>query len=666
VFLDAEINREEAIKVIDEATSKGLDLWREARMKFVHEILDGAGISRDNIGMGKLVDVAKLSFASKSRPPLIRACGGAHKKIDGVGNISQAFKCFLEVLPAKKPRPDPKNGGWQFDEVEYEPKYEKYLLPESFITELATEYLTRTHIEPVEDIKYEGKHLTLPCIKSLIEGNIGVGSRSFGAQQVAIAARLDGLSKAKTTKLIEAYVTLVPQVPDPFGIEEATKWVDWVFNQSEPYFACGQSVKLGVCDKNLCPMFKERHSSELKFFDTDKPLKVIKEQLDKSIVGEDKLKMQLFLLYLTKEFDPEWCIMLDGSASSGKTHVMKEVAKLFGKEGEDYFIISRFTGRALSRLEEEAKKWQNAIVVVEEMQGAKDAMEELRVLISEGKLRLHEVVDEKAPDGTINKVTRTKVVELKNTIFVTCQAEEEDEGDQLRTRAWVLNTDQTSDQNKKVVSYYLRESKGTLDDNEDMTETIGKSLKLLNRPDKVVIPFADELEGILPVISTRARRDVKKLLSLIKASAFFHQFRRHWFTDVQGHNVLVADWRDLNVVMDIAWETINATAQGLGAQDLEYYDKINSNITWTPEFGLDDVGRWTSLSPAGARKIMSTLVKQGFFENSTRPPEKAVYKKTCLSPAGTKKPARVEITENMEKELEKWVKDRSIQAGEGL
>ena len=76
--------------------------------------------------------------------------------------------------------------------------------------------------------------------------------------------------------------------------------------------------------------------------------------------------------------------MLDGEASSGKTYVMKAVASLYGVEDEDYFVYSRFTKASLNHIEELSEDWKGKIVIIEELQGSRDVVEQLRVAISEG------------------------------------------------------------------------------------------------------------------------------------------------------------------------------------------------------------------------------------------------------------------------------------------
>jgi len=664
IFLeDVEIKSKENIETIKKAMKSGWSLWKSVRLAFAKEIVEQSGINADQIGHGKLVDLAKLSWDDIHKTCLIRCCGGSNKKIDQFENITTTYKTFLSKIPNVKP--SFKSRPMLEEDIVYPDKLETYLLSESFIVGLAEKYLSEieknSKRKEITNINYEGKYINLPCIRKMLEG-MPHGKRSFAAQQIAIASRLDGNDIKKTKEIIQTYIDNCSQGSEPFEGCEGFKWVDWVYSQKEAYFACGLSQKLGSCEIHSCEYNKEKYKDDLRIFEDDEPLTLIKKALDETIVGEDLLKVQLFLIYLTKAFDPEWCVILDSPASSGKTHIMKAVADLFGDKGEGYFIYSRLTGAVLNRLSHEAEKWQDKIVIIEEIQGTKQALEQLRVLISERELSLLETIESKNPDGSKKLEAKETKVQLKNTIFATCQAEIADEGDQLRTRAWILNTDQTEHQTKKIIEYTLRKEFDSLAiPKTDLKDKIRAGLGALITPHAIDFPFYTELINMFPYSNMRGRRDIKKFVSLVKSSAYFHQNNRRWYKDKKGKNVLIADWRDVEVILKYAWDTLVSIAQGLGATDLKFLEEIDlkANMLGT-EFTVDDVMRWCNLNLSATKKLMSLLSNEGFVENTTRPPEKAKYKRTALRQMDIKMDSSHSSETVLNSDvLESWVNARS-------
>jgi len=523
-------------------------------------------------------------------------------------------------VPDRKP-----TGPKSFEEVIYPDKIEKYQLDEFFVAGLADKWNKLDIPKEKVAIPFTGKYLGLPCTQKILEG-IPAGKRSFGAQIVSVACKLDGLSEAEAEAVLRAYVKACSHAPSPFPPEEALDWLKWIYKQRKPYWACGNCVKLECCFRVDCDYHKKKYEKEIEVFNNPEPLQVIKEALDYVVVGEDELKMQLFLLYLTKNFHPEWLILIDGDASSGKSHTMKAVASLFGEQGKDWFAYSRMTGAALDHAEDLVHQWEKKIVIIEELQGTSKAVENLRVAISEGHLNFLRAEESKDAEGNKTFSTVSEQIPL-DCLFVTCNAEEFDEGAQLLSRAWVVNTDTTPGQSGKVIDYYLDEFSGGLSRKIPNLYNIQTALQFLEIPSRIDFPFAKELREFFHTDSVRIRRDIKKFITLVKACAYFHQKDRVW-----NKEILYADWRDVYMVFKYAGAAFNASSQGLGAKDIEHYQNITRNMAYVPEFGVDDVQRWCSIPNGTARRLMSTLIGAGLFENKNKPPIAASYTKTTIQP----------------------------------
>ena len=621
---------------IKEAVSKGMNVWKEIRMNIVREIVGESGIHSDQIGFGKLVDLAKLSWDDvHSRSPLIRCCGGANKKVEKLtGNIKTAFKGYLVAIPPQKPREG--STPFNFDDVVYPSKIEMYQISEVMVAQIVEDWLDLNEKLPSHKIgsEFTGKYINLPCIKTIREG-MPSGKRAFSSQQIAIACRLDGKNPKETEKIFSEFVQNCPQTPTtPFTLDEARKWMKWVEKLPQPYFACGQCVKLGVCERHSCPLHTEQYKEANDFVLKDgDPLAVVKTVLDKTIVGEDHLKIQLFLIFLSKSLNPDWCVIVDGEASSGKSFIMKEVVKLFGEERSDYFIYSRITAAVLNHIDDLVKEWNDSIVIIEEFQGAEPALQQLRVLISERGLNALSTEEGKV-DGMKKHVAKEHYIKLHNTLFATCQAETEDEGDQFRSRAWILNTDESSKQTQKIKKFKLnRKTKLPVGVGDDV-ENIKSYIKSLLTFDCILFPFANELDQFLSSTNVRVRRDIDKILSAIDASALFHQHDRVKVKH-KGKSYLIADWRDVKVMKDWFWDTIVATTQGLGEKEYQHLKTLRSHVISKArgsdihgiDVSLDDVKTWLGLgSSVSARKIINNLMKSGFVENVVRPPEQARYR----------------------------------------
>lgn len=657
IFLDIDIKNPELLKLVKEAFEKNINIFFLIRINFATEIIEQAGINKDLIGMGKTIDMAKLKWDDiGGKANLIRVCGGANVKVQKDESIKRAWKTYLKEIPDKKPKLN------QYDEVEYPEKLERFEIEESFVNDCIQKILDDVgKVRDYKKIDYKGEHLNFPCIQRIREG-MPEGQRSASAKLLAIASKLDNLPVDKAKGLVTEFIDTCPQIV-PFTSDEGYRWVDWVYNQVKPFWNCGIAKDLGICHQVDCPYFKEKYKEEMDIFNVDNPLGVIKKALDKTIVGEDSLKMQCFLLFHTKHQNPEWCIIVDGPAASGKSHIIKEVLKLFGDEGIDYFVYSRLTGASMNHMEALAKTWEGTIVFIEEIQGARSVVEQLRVAISEGKLTLLETVETNSFGKTKAFESKAKTVVFKDVLFVTCNAEVFEDGDQMKSRAWLLNTDQTRDQTKKIVDFYMQQFSGVVDTTIPNLDEIRAGIRFLEKPDEVVFPFSNEIKNIVPTDSVRGRRDVKKFIALIKACAYFCQKKRLWYTNKHQKSVLIADWRDVELVLGIAGDALISTAQGVGPKDLKYYDKIILGMSLSPgdgSFGYEDVGRWCGISYPGARKLMSNLSEAGFFENLNQRPLPAEFIKVNGSEPFYLDDMSEQIKENIKNQskfLEEFVKN---------
>jgi len=626
IFLKLTVSSEEGQELIKEAIKKGCNLYRDIRLALTKDIVEQAGISPSLIGIGKIVDLAKLNWDDLGgKNTLIRACGGSNKKVDKIDPtiIKGGYKTYYSssALPLTKPKIE------SFEDVNYPLLIETYDVDEDLIIRIAQDYIEKSKSFKKEQlpIDYEGKYLNLPCIQKIIEG-MDSGQRSYGALAISLAARMDGYDKEGTKPFIQRYVDNCSQVPEKFSFSEACDWLTWVFKIPHPYWICGHAQRVKACDQKTCELHKEQYKEELAILDEEDPLKIVKEALDILAVGEDSLKMQLFLLYLTKEFMPEWCVMIDGPASTGKTHVMKAVASLFGDEDEDYFVYSRFTKASLNHIEELAGKWSKKIVIIEELQGSKDVIEQLRVAISEGKLTLLQTQEVMLEGGMKGHKSESKIVYFDN-LFVTCNAEDYDEGDQLLSRAWILSTDNSDKQTKNVMDFYLESFAKTKQNFlVPNLQSIRTALKFLQKYE-IIFPFAKEMEGWMPANSPRGRRDIQKFIAMIRASAFFHQRHREKFR-VDEKDYLIADWRDVRVVLSIAGEALNASTQGLSSSDIKDWDVIRQKLSIlnTDEFNTEDLIRWLGQPKGTVQRKASAYIRQGFLENLNMPPLPSHYK----------------------------------------
>ena len=376
----------------------------------------------------------------------------------------------------------------------------------------------------------------------------------------------------------------------------------------------------------------------------------IRTLMDREIVGEYENKLLLFLLLLSKDLGSRYaqaCFIM-GESSSGKSHLMHRVLSYFPEEcviwltrttahGLEYYL----SGRDLS----------GHVLAVEEAPGFSDAQQYVRPMFSERGLR---IVSAQAVGG--GRVV-SQVIEVKGCpAFVTTSAVPVVD-EQMSTRVWILSTDESREQTERILRFQaLREKFPAGSKLDDEKAAVREALSQL-RPVGVLIPYADAIA--FPASRTRARRDFPKLLTLIKVSAYLHQYQRPRLV-LDGEEFVVATFADYHIAYTLASRVLRPTILGLPEGVLKVYDVCKKLSSLSVEITSRSVTEECNYSQSTVRKYLNQLVKARLLlkDESQREHVYTVIEDREMGLSGIHK-----LEERFgEKELEKWIK--RVQANE--
>lgn len=347
----------------------------------------------------------------------------------------------------------------------------------------------------------------------------------------------------------------------------------------------------------------------------------VKLDLDKQIAGEDDKKLTLFMICCSSFTNNPLGAIITGESSAGKSWLLNQVLKYFPNVIE----FTRITAAAPDRMQQNL---QYKILKIEELYGWEQAQTSLRVLISEGRLRLL-TVDPQTKQTTILETTGIPVF-----LTTTTNAQIDDE---LLNRIFMLSIDESPEQTKKV-NLYTAESYSNPDWDEYVkpNEKILKFIELLSKPEnpkKVVIPFSKDLAGIFPTSTVKARRDFKKLLNLIYVSAFIHQYQRPIFIPegweenklLLNKCFVLALPQDFYVAWEITKKSFSETFLKCQARALKVLELFEENVEYTIDMLTAKFKeKYTvDLSRDRIRQIVKSLVNLGYIcENDEKRPYK--------------------------------------------
>jgi DNA primase len=236
------------------------------------------------------------------------------------------------------------------------------------------------------------------------------------------------------------------------------------------------------------------------------------------MVGEQSNCLIGYLAAVSRKLDRPLAVIVQSTSAAGKSALQEAVLSMVPEEERVSF--SAMTGQSLFYMGE--TDLRHKVLAVAEEEGAERAAYALKLLQSEGELRIAST----GKDGQTGRlVTHTYTVRGPVAIMLTTTTIDVDE--ELLNRCVVLSVDEEREQTRAI--HERQRERETLDgllaENERQAVVkLHQDAQRLLEPLAVVNPYAKRLT--FSDARTRTRRDHMKYLTLIRAVALLHQHQR--------------------------------------------------------------------------------------------------------------------------------------------
>ena len=272
------------------------------------------------------------------------------------------------------------------------------------------------------------------------------------------------------------------------------------------------------------------------------------------IAGEKTNVLAGYLGSVSRLLDRPLAIVVQSSSAAGKTTLMDGILAFVPPEARNKY--SALTGQSLFYLGRANLK--NKILAIAEQEGADKASYALKLLQSEGELRLAATGKDEHSGRT---ETQEYVVQGPVMIFLTTTAPSLDE--ELQNRCIVLTVDESREQTERIHALQ-REARTEAGLTRKMRRaellTLHRNAQRLLEPLPVFNPYAAQLRFLSDQL--RTRRDHEKYLLLIDTLAVLFQHQRERKI-VAGRECIVASLDDIARANTLAHEIL-----GRGLEDL--------------------------------------------------------------------------------------------------
>ena len=347
------------------------------------------------------------------------------------------------------------------------------------------------------------------------------------------------------------------------------------------------------------------------------------------LVGERVNKLMCYLACTSRLLPRPLAVLVQSSSAAGKTTLLEGTLKFMPEEVVER--ASALTGQALYYMPREGLK--HKILCVAEEQGATEAAYALKLLQSEGRLRIASV----GRDSQTGR-QRTEHYEVEGPVAMLLTTTAEVPDTELANRCITLSV---SEKPEQTATIHARQRSAYLPDAHHANDQVKRQAVQLRHqhaqrllePLPVVIPFAQELT--FRTDQVRYRRDHAKYLALIASITLLRQYQRKRITR-HGETCVVATLEDARLANQLAASTFGLRSDELLPQARQLLDELARFVTKQAELSADSA-RSSALHAAPAAG--KARLERPFAAARARPTRRARIR--ALLPHAARQPARV-------------------------
>ena len=325
-------------------------------------------------------------------------------------------------------------------------------------------------------------------------------------------------------------------------------------------------------------------------------LRIIQNDMHKCIIGNDKLKVTLWIKTFSRFRRPFLDLLVD-DPSSGKSYIVKALLRNYFEKEKDYKVITTATQKSFYYVEED---WANKILFLMELQGLdEETVPIFRDWFSEGW-------DLGLEHRTVNVKREGQVLKLGKPPYTIITTPDREIEKQLGDRGWRNSVEKGLEQQQKIKTF---EDFKRITGIEDLEITGDPRIK--NIPNcidstlKVIIPYANLIQ--FPYMDkTRINRDIPKFYDLIELITLIHQHQRT-IIEHKGKKYVISTLEDFFMTIYYGFEQFLTTVTEMD-KDMKEVLKI---LDGTESLTTMDVVKLGRFNYDKTYKILRQLEKTG-------------------------------------------------------
>lgn len=322
------------------------------------------------------------------------------------------------------------------------------------------------------------------------------------------------------------------------------------------------------------------------------------ELIGKTVVGNEKNRLVLYLLYLSRKTDTPLHTIVEGKDN----YLQSKISVLL--PDEDRTMVSHLTDNCMFYWQE--NQLQGKVLLAEDTGTNTKQLNLLSDFQKKGSLTKTTI--QKNEYGNLQTVQRT--VEGGCVSIYTSNSSKYD-----RRRSIIISEDESIQQEEKLIDYQKKLRAGKINRIEQQkTIQLLQNLQRLIQPMKVVNPFAEIVE--LPKNIQNKRFSYDQYLGFVEIITLYGQYQRGQKSDeLTGEIYIETTIEDIQLANKLLLEILAEKCEILSKPAQVYFEKIKSVLSSSNSETLStrEIYLWTGISKTSIKRYNAILIQEGYI-----------------------------------------------------
>lgn len=442
--------------------------------------------------------------------------------------------------------------------------------------------------------------------------------------QILGGVRLSGLDKLRATLKIEQNGVNLPlrhsldlyhalqlealqtKIREHFNLEstQITQFTEGLISSLEAY----RSQRMQPQKKQHTYQMTDREKlAALNYLKAPDLIKRTSESIAASgVIGEESNAMTAFLIYTSRKRENPLHLICLGASGTGKTYLQEKVGSLIPPE--DKLEITTLSENAFYYFGKEELK--HKLILIEDLDGAAEVLYPLRELQS--KRKISKTVTLKDSKGNLKTVTLT----VEGPVSVSGCTTREKLYEDNANRCILIETDQSSQQDGRIMDYQRKASAGLIDKAaEAQTQTLLQNVQRLLKSVTVRNPYAPHIH--LPEVVFKPRRTIGLLLSFIETVTFYHQYQISPKHDpATGETYIETRPEHIKVALELLKEVLFRKSDELSGATRKFLETLKTHLKENKlsSFTAKEIRKILRMNPSNLKRYLIELERYGYLK----------------------------------------------------